>query len=81
MAAGDDHNLALSWDGRVYSWGDNSSGQLGHGDVLDRSSPVPMEGLEGVCSIAASAYHSFALTSLGGVHLWGASLIDRGGGS
>jgi hypothetical protein len=29
VAAGDDHSLALSWDGRVYSWGKNGYGQLG----------------------------------------------------
>jgi hypothetical protein len=29
MAAGRDHSLALGWDGRVYSWGANYSGQLG----------------------------------------------------
>jgi hypothetical protein len=29
VAAGHEHSLALGWDGRVYSWGQNTSGQLG----------------------------------------------------
>lgn len=39
VAAGDHHSLALAWDGRVYSWGFNMLGQLGHADRLfDRPS-------------------------------------------
>jgi hypothetical protein len=36
VAAGTLHSLTLTWDGRVYSWGKNYSGQLGHGDRRDR---------------------------------------------
>ncbi|WP_244224687.1 hypothetical protein [Corallococcus sicarius] len=31
IAVGEGHSLALLSDGSVWSWGDNSSGQLGHG--------------------------------------------------
>jgi alpha-tubulin suppressor-like RCC1 family protein len=65
------HRLALSWDGRVYSWGDNQYGQLGQGDKLDTRAPVLVQGLEGVRSIAASAVHSFAVTQSGAVSSWG----------
>lgn len=32
--------LGLSWDGKLYAWGNNFVGQLGVGDVVPRSSPV-----------------------------------------
>jgi alpha-tubulin suppressor-like RCC1 family protein len=53
VAVGSGHSLALGWAGQVYSWGQNDYGQLGHGDKLDRLWPKPIEGLEGVCDIAA----------------------------
>jgi alpha-tubulin suppressor-like RCC1 family protein len=55
VAAGDDHILALGWDGRVYSWGYNYFGQLGHGDLLDRFSPTLVDGFECVFGVAASS--------------------------
>jgi hypothetical protein len=71
VVAGCGHSLALGWDGRVYSWGENGHGQLGHGDRRVRPSPAPVEGLEGVCSIAAGPFHSHAVTQSGVVFQWG----------
>jgi alpha-tubulin suppressor-like RCC1 family protein len=53
VAAGQSHNLALTWDGCVYSWSGNSFGQLGHGDRRNRHSPTLVEGLDSVRSVAA----------------------------
>jgi hypothetical protein len=74
VAAGGGHNLALIWDGRVYSWGSNYYGELGHGDTEDRREPALVEGLEGVCSIAAGSCHSRAPTESGAVFGWGMAL-------
>jgi alpha-tubulin suppressor-like RCC1 family protein len=71
VAAGGFHSLALSLDGRVYSWGRNAEGQLGHGDMHNRHSPVRVDGLEGVHSIAAATRHSHAVTQSGEVFSWG----------
>jgi hypothetical protein len=76
VAAGDQYSLALSWDGRVYSWGNNDYGQLGSGDTLARPAPALMEELDRVCFIAA-ADCSFAVTQLGSVFSWGGD-IRRG---
>jgi hypothetical protein len=46
VAAGSHHGLALVWDGRVHSWGQNTIGCLGHGDKLDRPLPALVEGLQ-----------------------------------
>jgi hypothetical protein len=63
VVIGDHCSLALGWDGRVYSWGDNESGQgpyrrlgpLGHGDRQQRLTLMLVKGLQSVCGIAAGA--------------------------
>jgi hypothetical protein len=74
VAAGYDHSLALSSDGRVYSWGENRYGQLGHGDQWDRPSPKLIKRFKGVCGIAAASRHSLAVTESGDVFRWGRPL-------
>jgi alpha-tubulin suppressor-like RCC1 family protein len=73
VAAGDVHSLALSWEGRVGSWGGNGSGQLGLGGRLDRLSPTPLDGLEGVCGAASGKRHTHAVTDAGAMFSWGES--------
>jgi len=74
IAAGWDHSLALTRDGRVYAWGSRSHGQLGDG-VRETSRPIakpqPVPGLEGVAAISAGGQHSLALTRDGRVLAWG----------
>ncbi len=57
-------------DGRVWTWGDNSHGQLGQPDASRTLRPRPVVGLTGVVAVAAS-WHSLALTMDGRVHAWG----------
>ena len=70
------HSLALTSEGKVYAWGDNSYGQLGDGTTTQRAAPVQVVNtgaLSGktVVAIAAGAYHSLALTSEGKLYAWG----------
>jgi hypothetical protein len=60
IAAGSLHTVALTNNGTVVAWGDNSSGQTA----------IPV-GLSGVTAIAASAYHTVALKNNGTVVAWG----------
>ncbi|PWA37571.1 regulator of chromosome condensation (RCC1) family protein [Artemisia annua] len=39
------HCVALSVDGRCFTWGKNEKGQLGHGDKISRNSPTVVSGL------------------------------------
>jgi hypothetical protein len=71
MVAAHCHSLALGWDGRVYSWGENRHGELGHGDKLTRASPALVEGLVGVRGIAAFQDLNLAVTQSGAVYQWG----------
>jgi len=77
VEAGSNHSLALDSEGRVFAWGNNSSGQLGNG-VGTGSSNVPvavdMSGVlagRTITQIAAGASYSLALDDEGMVFSWG----------
>ncbi|MCW1925976.1 choice-of-anchor D domain-containing protein [Luteolibacter arcticus] len=70
------HTLALTSEGKVYSWGNNYTGQLGLGDTTDRTTPQLVQGaLAGktITSIAAAFSHSVALASDGTLYAWGSN--------
>jgi alpha-tubulin suppressor-like RCC1 family protein len=73
IAAGTGHSLALQSDGSILAWGENSSGQLGTGDFVDSSVPVPVTGVAGIrfVDIAAGENFSMALSEWGTVYTWG----------
>lgn len=71
VACGDRHSLALDKEGRLFTWGDNSSGQLGfdntaEASVVDAPSLVPMQKLYSgtsqlprITSVAAGGSNSY----------------------
>jgi alpha-tubulin suppressor-like RCC1 family protein len=74
VAAGLHHGLALDGEHRVWSWGDDSSGQLGTDDGSHESPELldmPLDGTPGFVQVAARARQSFALRSDGAVFAWG----------
>jgi alpha-tubulin suppressor-like RCC1 family protein len=48
LATGRSHVLALDVKGRVYSWGKNDHGQLGHGDKSDKDFPSKIASLRNI---------------------------------
>ena len=75
--AGYEHSLALAFDGTVYAWGRNNSGQLGKNDATDTHIPAavqtlgtPMAG-KVIVQLAAGNSQSMALASDGTVYTWG----------
>ena len=78
VACGRGHCLAVTTDGRVFTWGDGERGQLGLGrDVADGAAPVCMPTQvqfgkrEMIVRVAAGEVHSLACTSAGKLYAWG----------
>jgi alpha-tubulin suppressor-like RCC1 family protein len=67
-----DQYLAVTKTGSVYSWGYGGLGSLGHGDMLDRSAPTKIEGLNDVVEVFSQDQTSFAITKAGAMYVWGA---------
>ncbi|KAK9244767.1 regulator of chromosome condensation 1/beta-lactamase-inhibitor protein II [Lipomyces tetrasporus] len=74
IAAGKDHVMALTTNGRVFSWGNGQQFQLGR-RVVDRArmqSLHPREfGIKNVKFIASGEFHAFAIDTSNRVMAWG----------
>mmetsp|Transcript_58175 Transcript_58175/g.115467 ORF Transcript_58175/g.115467 Transcript_58175/m.115467 type:complete len:913 (-) Transcript_58175:296-3034(-) len=79
FACGHRHTLALSSDGKVWSWGYGNDGQLGLGDYQLQTMPQQIKHLdrENVIAIAAGDKHSVALTSGGEIYAWGDGTLGQ----
>lgn len=71
ISAGGHHSIALKSIGTIYTWGGNWDGQLGDGSTTEQNTPVYVDGLSNVISIAGGYLHSVALKSDGTVWAWG----------
>lgn len=74
-----DHNIAYSEFGHLYSWGDNSSGQLGTGDLEGREQPTDITkklrlgAEESVITISCGREHSVVLLNTLKCLAWGSN--------
>ncbi|WAQ96431.1 HERC4-like protein [Mya arenaria] len=73
ISCGRNHNLLLTDDGHLFSWGNNDCGQLGLGNTSNQSQPTQINSLPGVPigQLACGGSHSFVLTKSGTVFSWG----------
>jgi len=76
IMGGELHNFALTSDGSVWAWGDNSFGQLGNGTTNNASSPVQTglgstPPLASVTRLGGRPYFSLAVKSDGTIWAWG----------
>ncbi|XP_021936886.1 X-linked retinitis pigmentosa GTPase regulator-like isoform X2 [Zootermopsis nevadensis] len=74
VACGRAHTLLSTDSGKIFSWGNNSDGQLGVGDVADRSAPTRVLGIrDEIIQLSAGCISSAALTACGHVYVWGSN--------
>lgn len=71
IAAGANHILALKSDGSIWSWGQNSFGQLGNGNQIFQSVPSLVSTISGATRIFSGGNQSFAQLEDGKLMAWG----------
>jgi alpha-tubulin suppressor-like RCC1 family protein len=71
VAAGEEHQCALTAAGAAYCSGDNLYGELGNGTNGSSASFVPVTGGLTFTALAAGRHHTCGLTSSGAVYCWG----------
>lgn len=82
VSAGESCSYALKNDGTVWAWGYNSSGQLGDGTRINRSTPVQVVGvnnigyLSEIIEISGGGF-CMALKSDGTVYTWGSNYYNQ----
>ena len=78
-AAGGKHSMALTVDGRVFSWGEGDDGKLGHCSRLSCDTPRLIEALKSkrIRDIACGSSHSAAISSSGELFTWGCGEYGR----
>jgi len=81
LAFGYHHSMALSSNGRIFTWGLNNDGQLGSGDFgslnipTDVTSFLALDEGEYVTMIASGNYHTGVITSKQRILMWGSQNV------
>jgi alpha-tubulin suppressor-like RCC1 family protein len=70
---GGGHSLAIKTDGTLWSWGRNTNGQLGLGNINHRSSPVQVGSLTNWTQVSGGDNHSLAVKTDGTLWAWGSN--------
>jgi len=73
LSCGNDHTIALTKSGQLYSWG--IGGVLGHGDENKRTKPTKVEFFNGtkVTLAICGGIHTLAYTKENELYAWGAT--------
>lgn len=67
--------VTLTQSGEVYTFGSNSYGQLGVGDIMIRGGPVQVKLPGPAVHIASGSNHSVVLTAKGEVYTFGSHQV------
>ncbi len=78
VAVGDRVTVGLAEDGTLWSWGLNTSGQLGDGTTTNRNTPVRVQ-KAGITwkAVSAGYYHTVGLAEDGSLWSWGVNDVGQ----
>jgi alpha-tubulin suppressor-like RCC1 family protein len=65
------HSVATKSDGSLWTWGDNTNGQLGDNTVIGKTSPINIPAIVNCSWISKGHQHSIAKKSDGTLWSWG----------
>ena len=71
LEIGDTHSAALKADGTVWTWGNNSNGQLGTGNNTSKTSPIKVMNIQDVIDLSVGYYDTAVVKKDGTVWTWG----------
>ena len=79
VCCGENHSVALTSGGDVFTWGEGAHGQLGLGDFRKQHTPRRVMELEGkmIVQITAGAYHTACIAEDHSVYCWGQGQSGR----
>ena len=83
ISVGSHHSAIATSNGRVFAWGDNSTGQLGDGSNSTKSTPIEITKRfnlsrgDKILGLYLNGIHSTAVSSEGRVFTWGANLVGQ----
>ncbi|GHB94279.1 hypothetical protein [Cerasicoccus arenae] len=77
VEAGNQHVIALTRKGHIYTWGNNDLGQLGLANQTPRTSPTKVGTASNWVSISTGSYQSYAINSLGELYGWGMNSSEQ----
>ncbi|KAG1662456.1 E3 ubiquitin-protein ligase HERC2 [Nymphon striatum] len=77
--SGGRHAMALTVDGKVFSWGEGEEGKLGHNNRMTYHQPKLISALKSkrIRDVSCGSSHSAAVTSTGELYLWGLGEYGR----
>lgn len=71
VSAGYNHTCAITANGNLYCWGDNTYGQLGTGDNTNQSTPTLVTEISNVVSVSTGNSTTCATTAGNDAYCWG----------
>lgn len=71
IVTGGEHTCGVAAGGTIFCWGENSSGQLGTGDVTSTGTPERVGGANRYIAVDGGALHTCGIEATGRLFCWG----------
>ena len=71
ISAGNQHSMGLKSDGLLFTWGDNTYGQIGNNTIVNACFPTIYPTQKTFCTIASAQYHTLGIDKNGKIWTWG----------